>query len=132
MKKYIKTNNHTEFLINKKIDLIKVQDKILGLLQLQKWEDNPDKIGFSGLSMIEGKDENGNINNKIILHWTNDGVNGFNIKLSNTDKIKVKNILDDDSVNYLEVNKDDLLTELKKLNDRLNILEKKNENTKTN
>lgn len=89
MAKYIKKEKFTEFHANKKINIQKLSEEIRVRLGESKWEDNPKKEGFSGISTVT--DKLGNVT--IIVHWTNDGVHGFNLDLPEVKKLEVVDVI---------------------------------------
>lgn len=96
--KFEKKDTNTEFWTNNDVDLKKLEGEIKIAIDVKKWEDCEDKDGLSGLSMVEWEDSkkyNKIAKRKIVIHWTNDGVNGFDVSFpDNYVKIVKKTIKD--------------------------------------
>lgn len=97
MRKFIKTTRHTEFYTNKDIDVQKLSEEIRSLLEVDRWEDTSDKDGYSGISiernekwLTQGKP--GKM--RLIVHWTTDGISGFNIELPEEIAVKVRELIE--------------------------------------
>lgn len=58
------------------VDLNDLTTKIQTLLKAKRWEDDAQKRGFSGLDM-DAVEVNGERRARILVIWSNDGVNGF-------------------------------------------------------
>ncbi len=81
--KFLPTDKFTEFWTKREIDIQKLDNEIRLALGAKRWEDNPTKEGFSGITI--GEDVNWKENKKkakyrVIVHWTLDGETGFNIE----------------------------------------------------
>lgn len=88
---FIKTNKKTEIVSNKELDIGSLAEEIRLSLGAKKWQDDPNHQGFSGITIVS--DGQTPPNNKIIVHWTNDGINGFDIEFSPEDKSKIDNVI---------------------------------------
>lgn len=90
---FLPTNKHTKFLIDKKVNISKLDEEIRTGLAAQRWENDPEKKGFSGISTTEFINPDGSITTEVIVHWTRDGINGFNIEFPPNLKVKIANVL---------------------------------------
>ena len=88
---YIQKKKFSEIWTNEEVNLMSLTKKIEETCNFKRWEDAVDNKGYSGLTMqtynnwqADGRPAK----YKIIVHWTLDGINAFNVDLSASDKEK--------------------------------------------
>ena len=77
-----KKDKHSQFWTNKDIDVVKLDKEIKLTLEVERWEDSPTKEGYSGISVQSdhhGTEKDRQKKHLIVVHWTLDGKEGFNI-----------------------------------------------------
>jgi hypothetical protein len=81
------------FSISKRVDLAKLDKEISQKMGWERHKNKNDKNCFSGLN-AEEIDNNGQIETRISIVWTDDGVNGYEKEFPiNTDKLKIMEAL---------------------------------------
>ncbi len=93
MLEFKKTTKYKGFYTNKDLDIQKLDEEIRMALGATRWENHPEKKGYSGITVVT--DDNFEANGKpgkhrIIIHWTEDGKNGFNIDPSEAQEGDIK------------------------------------------
>lgn len=91
MKKEIfkKQNNHSKFNTTNDLNIEKLDKEIRLSLGVKKWEDSVEKEGYSGISITKKLDNS----REVVVHWTLDGKNGFNIQFDEQQKNKIESVI---------------------------------------